>query len=266
MSRTTLARDADLLRCYERAVQAPAVDAEFMDRTFQRLRARRAHVLREDFCGTAALCAAWIRRNPDHRAYGIDLCEKTLNWGIRTHLLPMGADAARVTLLKRDVRDAVDFKADVAAAFNFSYWTFKDRPTMRAYFEQVRDGLVDDGLFYLDLFGGARAAEVRMERKRFGDFTYIWDQHAFNPITHEIQCYIHFKFRDGSRIHRAFSYGWRIWHIPELEDIAREAGYRDFIVYWEGTDLETGEGNGVFRPSRKGDDAESFIAYLVCVK
>lgn len=265
MARKTLAQTADRFRCYERAVQAPSVDAEFMDRTFQRLRGRRAHLLREDFCGTAALCEAWIRRNPEHRAIGIDLDEKTLNWGIQTHVVPLGKSATRVKLLRQDVRDPVDFQADIAAAFNFSYWTFKDRSTLRGYLERVRDGLVNDGIFYLDLFGGTRSTELREEKKRFAKFTYIWDQNQFNPITHDLKCHIHFEFPDGSRINRAYTYDWRIWHIPEIEELAREAGYRDFIVYWEGSDPK-GDGNGIFRPSRKGDDSQSFIAYLACVK
>jgi hypothetical protein len=32
-----------------------------------------------------------------------------------------------------------------------------------------------------------------MRKKRHKDFSYLWDQDSFNPITHEAMFYIHFK-------------------------------------------------------------------------
>jgi hypothetical protein len=262
----TLAAQADRHDCYERAVQNPPFDAGFMARTFQRLRGRPARVLREDFCGTAALCAAWVKRNPENVAYGIDLDPDPLHWGIRRHLIPLGKPAARVTLLQRDVREPVAFKSDIVAAFNFSYFGFHDPDGLRHYFERARAGLVKDGVLFLDLFGGPEAMQIQRERRRQRGFTYIWDQAAFNPITHEMTCHIDFEFRDGSAIRRAFTYHWRLWSIPELEHIARRAGFADTVCYWEGTDHQHSTGNGVYRPSRKGDNARAFIAYLACLK
>ena len=264
--RPRLATRANRHHWYERSVQTPDLDAVFMDRTFYRLRGRRARVLREDFCGTAALCAEWVKLHADNRAYGIDLDEKTLNWGIREHLVPLGERAARVVLMQRDVRQATSFKPDVAAAFNFSYFTFKDRPALRGYLESVHRGLARDGILFMDIFGGCESMDLREERTVHKDFTYVWDQDAFNPITHEIKCHIHFEFPDGSAIRRAFTYDWRLWQIPEVGELAREAGFKDFAVYWEGTDHKTSEGNGIFRPSKKGDDSPAFIAYLLCIK
>lgn len=264
--RTTLAARADLHECYERAVQAPDVDARFIDRSFRRFRRRVPRVLREDFCGTAALCAEWVKLGPERRALGIDLDAPTLNWGIARHLLPLGRRAAGVDLICQDVRERAPIQADAVAAFNFSYYTFKDRETLRRYFAHVRAGLRRDGILYLDLFGGPESIEVREERTAFRGFTYVWDQAAFNPVTHEITCHIHFEFPDGSALRRAFTYNWRMWMIPELREIALEAGFRDFIVYWEGTDSKTGEGNGIYRPTRVGDNAPAFICYLLCLK
>jgi SAM-dependent methyltransferase len=264
--RPTLAARADRHECYERAVQAPEVDARFIDRSFRQYRGRVPRVLREDFCGSAALCAEWVKLRGDRRAIGIDLDAPTLNWGIARHLLPLGARAARVDLICQDVRDPVPVRADVAAAFNFSYFIFRDRAMMRRYFAQVYKGLARDGIFYLDLFGGPESIDVREERTAFEKFTYVWDQAAFNPVTHDITCHIHFEFRDHSTIRRAFTYQWRMWMLPELREIALEAGFRDFIVYWEGTDGKTGEGNGIYRPSRKGDNSPAFICYMLCLK
>lgn len=262
----TLASRADLHDLYERAVQNPAFDASFIARTFARHRGRPARVLREDFCGTAALCAAWVKRHPDNRAYGIDLDRATLEWGIRRHLIPLGQRAARVTLIQQDVRDRTDFVSDAVVAFNFSYFGLRDATTLGDYFRHVHAGLARDGVLYLDLYGGPEAMRVQRERTRHRGFTYIWDQATFNPITHEITCHIDFEFPDGSARRRAFTYHWRLWSIPELITVAREAGFADVICYWEGTDEAKGTGNGIYRPSRKGDDALSYTAYLVCLK
>jgi hypothetical protein len=265
-SETTLARRADRHACYERAVQAPDVDARFIDSTFRRYRGRTPRVLREDFCGTAALCSEWVKLRRGNRALGIDLDASTLNWGIEHHLLPLGERAAGVDLICQDVRAPVPVKADAVAAFNFSYFVFKDRRVLRDYFVAVRDGLRRGGILYLDLFGGPESMDLREERTRYRGFVYVWDQAAFNPVTHEITCHIHFEFRDGSRIRRAYTYHWRLWTIPELREIAGEAGFRDFVVFWEGTDRKTQEGNGVFRPSLKGDNSPAYICYLLCIK
>ena len=42
-----------------------------------------------------------------------------------------------------------------------------------------------------------------------------------------------------------------------------EAGFMDVHVLWEGTDHDTGEGNGVFRRVKRGDPDEAWIAYVV---
>jgi hypothetical protein len=262
----TLAARADRHDCYERAVQEPGFDAEFIARTFAKLRGRPPRVLREDFCGTAALCATWVKRHPANRAYGIDLDRATLEWGIRRHLIPLGKRAARVTLICQDVRDRAGFVSDAVAAFNFSYFGFRDPAGLREYFRRVRAGLARDGVLYLDLFGGPEAMRVQRERTRRRGFTYVWDQAAFNPITHEITCHIDFEFRDGSAKRRAFTYHWRLWSIPELITLAREAGFADAICYWEGTDERRGTGNGVYRPTRTGDDALAYTAFLACLK
>ena len=70
--RATLAEQADKFVCYEKAVQAPEADADFIDRSFRKHRGRPPRVLREDFCGTAALCTAWVKRHRQNMAYGID--------------------------------------------------------------------------------------------------------------------------------------------------------------------------------------------------
>ena len=61
----------------------------------------------------------------------------------------------------------------------------------------------------------------------------------------------------------AFVYDWRLWTIPELREIMQEAGFVDIHILWEGTERDTGEGNGVFRRVKRGDPDEAWIAFVV---
>ena len=109
--------------------------------------------------------------------------------------------------------------------------------------------LTEDGIFFLDAFGGYEAFREMEESTEFDNFTYVWDQHRYNPVNGDIKCLIHFTFPDGSKIKRAFSYDWRLWTLPELQELLKEAGFERVLVYWEGTDEKTGEGNGEYLPT-----------------
>jgi hypothetical protein len=84
-------------------------------------------------------------------------------------------------------------------------------------------------------------------------------------VTGRAVCHIHFKFPDGSKIKRAFSYEWRLWTLPELREILEEAGFSNVAVYWEGED-EDGEGNGEFTETDTGDPDLAWVAYIVAEK
>ena len=94
-------------------------------------------------------------------------------------------------------------------------------------------------------------------------FTYIWEQASFNPIDSMMTCFIHFEFPDGSRLDQAFRYHWRLWTLPEIQELLREAGFSTVDVYWEGTDAETGEGDGHYRPATVGDADPGWVCYIV---
>lgn len=259
------AQNADRHVLYGKSVQNVEAEIDFVDQTFEALRGRKARVIREDFCGTANSACEWVRRRPGNRAVGVDLCAETLAWA-REHNLPTLSDGerSRVTLLERDVRDPgpEGRGADVVLAMNFSYWVFAERAGLVAYFRSVRESLGKRGIFILDHYGGSDALTETEEEREIDGFTYVWDQHRYNPITGEMVCYIHFKFRDGSKMERAFEYHWRHYTLPEIRDCLLDAGFGKVTVYWEGED-EDGEGNGEFEPAEEGDADMAFITYIV---
>lgn len=264
----TMAEQADIHELYEQSVQNVEHEVEFMQSTFQELRGRTAYLLREDFCGTAAAACQWVRQGDEFKAIGVDIDPSVLEWGRNNRIGRLPAeDRARVSLIESDVLTVETPPVDLLAAFNFSYFIFDTRDTLRNYFKRAREALTDDGLFFIDLFGGGEAHEETREKTKFKElgFTYIWDQAEFHPVTHYMRCHIHFRFKDGSKLKKAFTYEWRLWSAPELRELLEEAGFRKSTLYWEGED-EDGEGNGEFTPNDKGEADLAWIAYIVAEK
>ena len=260
-----MADKADRHILYEDSVQCVESEIDFIDDTFKQLKGRRPKVLREDFCGTAKSSCEWVTRRKDNRAISIDIDSKVLDWGRVNNVSRLSASQAKnIRLLNEDVLMANVGQTDTVLAMNFSYWTFKDRQTMIRYFRRVYEGLVDDGIFFLDAYGGYEAFRVMTEITEYDDFSYVWDQAAYNPITGACTCKIHFKFKDGSKLKNAFTYDWRLWTLPELTEMLSESGFKP-TVYWEGTD-EDGEGNGEYRPTIRGEPDAGWIAYIVAEK
>lgn len=262
--RTYTAKTADRHELYQLSVQAPDSEVEFMTRTFRKLYGRRPIEMREDFCGTALFSCAWVKAAPDRRATGVDICGDTLAWGRAHNLAPLGTAAARIELLQQDVRAATRRKFDVINAMNFSYWIFRTRDELRHYFSCVHKALGKEGLFFLDAYGGWESQEPMQERRKIdAGFTYVWDQSSFDPIGHAIVNHIHFEFRDGSRLDKAFTYEWRFWSLPEIQELLREAGFSEVRVYWDTSDDVDVER---YRPRARADNQVGWIAYLVAVR
>lgn len=251
---------------YQESVQNAEFEVSFFRRIYKKFRGKLPLRFREDFCGTALLACEWVRRIENGVAQGVDIDEPTLDWGRKRNVAKLDGLADRVALVNDDVIRVRGFSPDVVAAVNFSYFVFKTRARMLEYYRAVHASLADDGVFILDLYGGPEAQLCQEESTKYDGFTYIWDQAKFNPITGDALCHIHFKFADGSRMKKAFSYDWRLWTLPEIRDLLEEAGFVETVVYWEGTDKKSGEGNGVYKPSHKGDSAESWVAYIAAAK
>lgn len=267
---------------YERSVQCVEAEIDFVDETFKALRGRDLTRLREDFCGTGNTSVEFIKRRPTNTAIGVDLDQPTLDWGLANHVAKLSdEDKSRVNLINDNVLtvDTTNLggPVDAVLAMNFSYFIFQTRDSLRGYFEHVLKGLVDDGMLILDCYGGsesfAEAEDKRiiepedgMEVLGIKKFTYVWDQHSYNPVTGEMVCHIHFHFPDGSKMKRAFTYTWRLWTLPELRELLAEAGFSKVTVYWEGTDEDTNEGNGEYAPTEEGDADPAWVSYIVAEK
>ncbi len=270
-SKQTLAQRADKFDCYQQSVQTPEHEVEFFEQAFRDAFKLKPYSLREDFCGTFSICCHWAASHRRRTALGVDLCSETLQWGRDNNLVALtDTQQQRVRLIEQDVRKRNRPQVDVLAAQNFSFWIFKTRKEVIEYFKIARANLKAQGIMVMDMMGGGDCYEEELVDKRTivkgkKGFKYHWEQGSFNPVTADASFYITFKFKDGSKLKRAFAYHWRFWTIPEVREMLAEAGFSESHVYWEQED-DDGEDTGEWR---RGDDAPSnpsWICYIVAIK
>ncbi len=75
---STQAARADVLKCYEEAVQEPLIECTNIDSLYASAQlddtARpEARLLREDFCSTAVVARTWLALRPENRSQGVDI-------------------------------------------------------------------------------------------------------------------------------------------------------------------------------------------------
>ncbi|MCC5843892.1 MAG: class I SAM-dependent methyltransferase [Verrucomicrobia bacterium] len=271
-------RSVDRHVLYEASVQGTDVDIALFEKIFRSGPKRAPLTLREDFCGTALLARDWVASDPRRLAWGVDLHRPTLNWARKHRLSTLSeADRERVHLLEENVLNVSTPAVDLIAALNFSYMIFRERATLLQYFRSVYSGLVDDGVFVLDLFGGPHAQKVMTEQKSipagrdiedtpYPAFKYFWEQARFNAVDQSILCHIHFKGRDLVPQTRAFSYTWRLWSITELRDLLSEAGFSRIDSYFEGWSDAHGSSDGVLRKRTRYEGMDAWVAYLAAYR
>ena len=263
----TMAERADRHALYEQAVQCVEHEIDFVDAEFKRLRGHRATTLREDFCGTANTSCEWVRRRPSNHAIGIDLDAEVLGWGKAHHVAGLTpGQRRRLTLIEGDVLKTGGQPVQILLAMNFSYWLFRERAQLCDYFKRARANLADDGVFFLDCFGGYESFQVLKEHTEHKRFTYTWEHASYNPINGHFVCYIHFSFPDGSRLKQAFSYEWRLWTLPEIRELLVEAGFTRTTVYWQGWDEKEETGSSDFTPVEVGEPDAGWICYIAAEK
>jgi len=266
----------DVHHLYEASVQGAEVDLDFAGRVFKKKRDRAPVDLREDFCGTAALACEWVRRNKKNRAWGVDIDHPTLDWGLKHNVEHIGTAAERLKLICADVRTARTPKVDLVMALNFSYCIFKTRTLLFTYFRKVKNTLNDDGLFVMDLYGGTESIEAKLEPRDVEAFTaldgtkvpsfeYTWDQDDYNVINHHCTNYIHFKVPRIGKIEKAFIYEWRLWTLPEVQELLLEAGFTGAEIYLHGWDKD-GDSDEIYRRRTHYENALGWVAYIVGIK
>ena len=260
----TMAELADRHKLYQESVQNSEFELDFIDETFEKHVGRKAASMREDFCGTAISSVEWVQRRKSNTAIGVDFDAEVLDWGKKHNVSQLKPDQlSRLNLIEEDVLEVTTDKVDVVQAYNFSYWFFQDRKTMLGYFKRVRESLVDDGMFYLDVFGGSEAYQTQKEKRKLDGFKYIWEQAEFNAVTNELKCYIHFHFPDKSKMKKAFSYTWRVWGAKELREILEEAGFSETILYRQEFDDETDEALDEYIATEEAEDYACWLGYII---
>ncbi len=257
----SLAEKADPFRLYLQSVQDPQPEVGFMSRVYRGMRGRKPMRFREDFCATAYLATHWVKSHPGRTAIGVDLDRPTLDWGLE-HIIAREKPsvAKRVELIQANVLEVVEPKVDICCAFNFSYCIFKTREQLGRYFRTALEGLADEGVFFCELFGGTEAIIELEEKRKVRDYTYIWEQEKFNPITREILCHIHFRLKDGSKLRKAFTYDWRLWTIPEIRELLLEAGFKRVDIWWDPVDEDD------YRITTEEENQEGWLVYIVAGK
>lgn len=265
----TMADKADKFYCYQESVQEPEHEVEIFDLIYREAYGKKPLTLREDFCGTFAVCCEWVKSDKDRRAVGIDLCPETLGWGIENNLNKLDPSAKeKVKVLEKDVRSQTTPKVEILAAQNFSFWIFKTREEVVDYFRIAYGNLQDKGIMIMDMMGGKESYATDVTDKRTivkgkDGFKYRWEQAYFNPVTSDCSFYIHFKFGDGSRMKRAFEYHWRFWTIPEVREMLAEAGFKKSLVYW---DVAPEDEEEKWSAVEEADNDDSWLCYIVGIK
>lgn len=258
------AREFDKYEIYRKAVQSAEGDVEFLRDTYKELRGHLPTTLREDFCGTFAICAEWVKLGAAFVARGVDLDSEPIEYGKENHL-PALSDSQRnrLEILQKNVLSSGLPAADIICAMNFSHFIFKERALMLAYFKNCYKHLNKNGLFVTDAFGGSLCQEANEDKTKLRGLTYYWDQESFDPVTNHAVFHIHFKLdREKKKRKNVFTYDWRMWTLPEIRELMLEAGFKKTHVYWEGTD-RSGGGDGIFLPVEKGEECQAWIAYVI---
>lgn len=263
------ARRPDKYALYEASVQDPDWDLDNMAKLYRKRNGREARLLREDFCATAALATAWTLRHPDNRAIGVDFDPAPLQWA-RHRRLPFVPEAKdRLTLVQGDVRVARKPLVDIACGLNFSWWIFRERKDLLAYLKASRASLRPGGMLLLNSFGGTDAEKALVEKtrkpasttpdgERIPAFTYVWEHAHVNAANRNMLAYIHFELGGGRSMKKAFEYDWRLWTLPEVRDVALEAGFSDFEVW--------SERDGKVRLGKMIDNDDCWFANLVAYR
>ncbi len=253
---------------YQKSVQGPEGDVIFLKDTYKELRKKSPRTMCEDFCGTFSISCEWVKLGSEFKAVSVDIDSDPIEYGRQNYLSLLNEDEkSRIQVFVSSVLDKALPKVDIVSAMNFSYFLFKKRSELKAYFASAYSRINNDGIFLVDCFGGSQCQQSIEEETEHKEekFSYFWDQDSFNPVTNEAQFYIHFKRKGEKKREKVFSYDWRMWSISEIREVMEEVGFSKTYVYWEGT-TKDGDGDGKFVQTQVGEECEAWISYIVAKK
>ena len=259
---------------YEASVQDVDNEIKFGCRVYKKHFKQNPQIIREDFCGTAKLASKWVEINKNNRALAIDVHKPTIDYAIKHNIQTLAKKQQKnINILCDDVLITSVCKVDMIYALNFSFCIFKERLKLLSYFKNVRKGLKKEGVFLLDIYGGTESITSKCDEAReitgfvsnsgftVPDFEYIWDQATYNAINHHTTCHIHFNIPGIKRYSRAFTYDWRLWTIPEIQEIMDEAGFKKSEVYLHDFN-DHGESDEKYCLRKNYPNVEGWIAYI----
>lgn len=255
--------------CYELCVQSPRHVAEFL----RGLHGEAPTVLREDFCGTAAISRRWAadaaRQGELARAVAVDLDPDAVAEARRRAGVAGVADRVEVIHADALAPAGPGEGCDCVFVGNFSIGYIHDRSTLVRYLRESRQRLAmgrggfGGGVFACDTYGGAGAYRLGGITRRHPSqgrevVHYHWTHDAADPRTAMVENSISFRVEiDGevvAELPRAFVYRWRLWSMAELRDAMLEAGFESIEVY---RDINVAPGRrpvAVAEPAELGDD------------
>lgn len=260
---------------YELCVQSPRSIVAFL----LSVHGQRPTVLREDFCGTAAVSRRWVheglKRGELWRAEAVDLDGAVLEYARASARAESVAEGIQF-LLTDAIHAGVDVfdEADVVYVGNFSIGEIHDRADLAAYFTRCRERLArgnrgfGGGVLVADLSAGPGCfapLEIRRRHRSrdHADVEYVWRHEQGDPVTRLVVNSISFSVRGASgpplELPRAFVYRWRVWSPEELAHAAGEAGFGEPEFYRHEA-LAPGESPRRFDPA---NDPGDWVAYWV---
>ena len=260
---TSTADTADKYRLYTEAVQDPEADVRFFSTLYEQENGKPPVLVREDFCGTAAISCEWVCSRETARAICVDNDPEPLQW-CREHLLPQLApdEARRLELIQANVVGVETSSVDVILAPNTSICLLRQRSELIEYLSNCRTALNPRGIMVIDLYAGPEAQITGVDRLECDGFVCLWEQASFDASTNEAFNKITFLLPDGSRVTDAFVYSMRMWSPAELSDALREAGFHHTRVYRKTPEFLNGD-ESFLSPVETVDEPESWEPCIV---
>ena len=226
--------------------------------------------MREDFCGTAAVCREWVRLGEGFAAVGVDLDAGVIGVA-RERMVRAGAEG-RMRLVcgdaiggGGDMSEGPDGeRADVVYVGNFSIGEIHERAVLVRYLRASVARLREGGVMVCDTYAGesafrtgyatrVHAVEPSIAEGIEGVRVHCtWEQREAEAMMARVVNAIHFRVEQRGEItlemFDAFVYRWRLWSVPELRDAMLEAGFAS-VELQEG--LEVGAEMGKWDAERR---------------